>query len=213
MTKPAIGLVGGIGSGKSEVARLLSRRGARIIAGDRLGHEALDDEAVRQQLLARWSRSILKGEGEGEGEEIDRGRLGKIVFAAPDQRRALEALTHPYIERRFHEEIAAAEKDDSVSFVVLDAALLYEAGWHRFCDCVVYVHAPRNQRLQRVAAQRGWTAKEVEARECAQWSLTDKVSRCKLAIENLNSTEQLNAAVDALLRQLPLPQARGSALE
>ncbi len=195
-TKPIIGLIGGIGSGKSRVAAEFNRRGARVIAADQLGHEALRQPEIKDQAVAHWGRGILDPDG-----EINRPRLGAIVFADPEQRRALEALSFPWIERRFREEAERAQADPNVAVIVLDAAILLEAGWSSICDRIVYVHAPRAVRLQRLAEQRGWSAKEVAARETAQLSLTDKVTRADYAVDNSGSPEDVARQVDDLLRQ------------
>ncbi len=194
--KPIIGLIGGMGSGKSRVADEFACRGARVIPADQLGHEALRRPEIRDQAVKRWGHGILDAYG-----EIDRRALGRIVFADPAERKALEALSFPWIERRFREEIAEAEADPKVVLIVLDAAILLEAGWDRWCAKLVYVHTPRSVRLERLAAQRGWSAKEVEVRETAQLSLTEKVSRADAAVDNSGSLEQTARQVDNLLRQ------------
>jgi dephospho-CoA kinase len=192
-----VGLVGGMGSGKSSVAEEFTRRGARIVSGDHLGHEALAQPDIRAQVLERWGPVVL-----GKGGEVDRLKLAAIVFGNPAERQALEQLVFPWIERGLREEIAAAQDDPQVSLVLLDAAIMLEAGWDRLCDRLVYVHAPRDVRLRRLAAQRGWNAKEVEARESAQLALTDKVSRADYVIDNTGSPEQLARQVDDLLHRL-----------
>jgi dephospho-CoA kinase len=194
--KPVLGLIGGIGSGKSRVAAEFVRRGAVIIAGDQLGHEALLQSAVKEQVAERWGEGVFDDRG-----EIDRRKVARIVFADSDELRALEAMTFPWIERGIEQGVRAAREDPGVALVVLDAAVLLEAGWNRFCDRLVYVHAPRAQRLARVAAQRGWTAKEVDARASAQMPLTDKVSRADDVIDNSRSPAETARQVDDLLRR------------
>ncbi len=194
--KPVVGLIGGIGSGKSRVAAEFARHGARVIVGDQLGHEALRQPAVKEQIAARWGRDVFDAAG-----EVDRRRLARIVFADPAELRALEALTFPWIERRLAEEIVLARQDPAVRLIVVDAAVLLEAGWNRCCDRVVYVHAPRAVRHRRVAEQRGWTAKEVEARANSQMSLTDKVTRADDVVDNSGPAEEMAPRVDELLRQ------------
>jgi dephospho-CoA kinase len=199
-----VGLIGGIGSGKSAVAAALARRGARVIDGDRLGHEALRQPEIRAELVRRWGEDVLDG-----GKEISRRKVAGIVFAATPEARAelkaLEALVLPYIGRRIREEIEAAKADPSARLVVLDAAVLLEAGWNNACDRIVYVHAPREVRLRRVAEGRGWSAKEVAARERLQLSLTEKATRADDVVDNSGSPEQTEAQVDALLRRWGLP--------
>ena len=199
--RPVVGLVGGIGSGKSEVAAALARRGGCVVAGDPLGHEALRQPAVRDQVVARWGRGVLGPDG-----EIDRSKLGAVVFAAPTDRTALESIVHPWIGRRLREEMDAARADPKCRFVVLDAAIMLEAGWEAACDLLVYVHAPRSVRLARVAGQRGWSPAEVAARERAQLPLAVKAARADAAIDNGDGPPQLEAEVDALLARLGIGQ-------
>ncbi|HEV3258859.1 MAG TPA: dephospho-CoA kinase [Gemmataceae bacterium] len=201
--KPVVGLVGGMGSGKSHVATEFARRGARVISGDELGHEGLRQPEIRDQVVRRWGPAVLDGDG-----IIDRRKLGSMVFADPAERRALEGLLFPWIERRFREEIAAAEKDPAVPLVVLDAAIMLEAGWSRVCDRLVYIHAPRDVRLRRLAEQRGWTTKEVTARESAQMSLSEKASRADYAVDNSGSPGQLARQVENLLRDWGLQEQK-----
>jgi dephospho-CoA kinase len=200
--KLVVGLIGGIGSGKSQVAAAFARHGARIIAGDQLAHAALRDPEVRTKVVDRWGREILGAEG-----EIDRRRLAAIVFADPAELQALESITHPWIRGRIRAEMEAARRDTSVPLIVLDAAIMLEAGWDEVCDRLVFIDAPRNVRLERLARQRGWTEKEVDARERAQLPLTEKVVRADHVLENSASLEHLNRQVDDLLHLWGLARA------
>jgi dephospho-CoA kinase len=200
--KLVLGLLGGMGSGKSLVAAEFARHGSRVLNADVLGHEALRQPAIREQLVNRWGPSILDENG-----EISRGRVGRIVFANDGERKALEAIVHPYIGQRIHQEIEAAQADPAVKWIVLDAAIMLETGWNEVCDLLIYVHAPRAARLRRLAQQRGWSAKEVEAREHAQISLTEKATRADRAIDNSESPDALARQVQSLLRQLGEPAA------
>src|SRR6476661_983717 len=154
--KPVIGLVGGIGAGKSAAAAALARRGGAVIDADRLGHEALEVPAVKEWLVARWGRDVLKPDG-----TANRRAIGGVVFRDPAELRALESVVYPVIGRRAEEEIARAQADPAVRFVVLDAAVMLEAGWSGACDHLIYVDAPRDVRLARLAARSGWTEAEV----------------------------------------------------
>jgi len=97
------------------------------------------------------------------------------------------------------EQIAAARADPATSLIILDAAILLETGWGKRCDRIVYVHAPRRQRLERVLRQRGWDEKEVIRRGKAQWQLTDKVSRADAVINNSGTVADLGPRVDCLI--------------
>lgn len=196
MAKPVIGLLGAMGSGKSTVAAEFVRRGGRLISGDALGHEALRQPDVREQVVKRWGPDVLDEHG-----EVNRRKVAALVFADEKERRALEAMVFPWIERRFREEIDKANADPDVAFVVLDAAIMLEAGWNNVCDFLVYIDAPRALRLRRLAGQRGWSEKEVQARERAQMPLTDKVSRADFAVDNSGPPEAAARQVEDLLRR------------
>jgi dephospho-CoA kinase len=200
--KPVIGLIGGIGSGKSRVAAEFARHGAAVISGDQLGHEALRQPDIRDRAIKRWGAGVLDAQG-----QIDRRALGRRVFADPGELQALEKIVFPWIERRIQEEIASARHDSAVRFIVLDAAVMLEARWNRFCDRIVYVHTPRETRLQRLAQQRGWTEKEVQARAEAQLPLTTKVTRADAAIDNAGSPDDLAGQVAQLLTAWIFPVA------
>ena len=103
----------------------------------------------------------------------------------------MEAIVFPWIEAGIAARIAAAQADPVVRFIVLDAAVMLEAGWNKFCDRIVYIHAPQQMRLDRLARQRGWSAEEVQARTQAQLPLTDKVTRADAAIDNSGAPAQL----------------------
>jgi dephospho-CoA kinase len=195
-SKPVVGLIGGMGSGKSLVAELFRQRGAQVISGDLLGHEALRQPEILTQVVRRWGPQVLETDG-----MVSRARLAAIVFKDPKELRALEAMVFPWIERRIREEIAAAQARAEVRLIVLDAAVMLEAGWNKMCDWLVYVDAPRAERLRRLEEQRGWGAKEVQEREQMQMSVTDKASRADYALDNSGTPEQVHEQVDDLLRQ------------
>jgi dephospho-CoA kinase len=200
--KLVIGLVGGIGSGKSQVAAAFAQHGARIIAGDNLAPAALRDADIRAAVVARWGAGMLDERG-----EIQRRRLAAIVFADPAELKALEAMTHPWIRRRIRADLEAARNDASVPLIVLDAAIMLEAGWNDVCNRLIYIEAPRDVRLQRVRRQRGWTPKEVDIREQAQLPLTEKVVRADHVLDNSATLEHLNHQVIDLLHLWGLAQA------
>jgi dephospho-CoA kinase len=195
--KPVIGLIGGIGSGKSLVAAEFVRHGGCVVSGDKVGHEALTQPDVRNRIVARFGVGMLDATG-----AVERKKLGQRVFANPAERQALEEMVFPYIKEKLTQEIARARQDPQIAFVILDAAIMLEAGWNNACDVLVYIHAPRAVRLTRLAEHRGWSAKEVAARENAQFSLTDKVTRADWAIDNSGSPEETARQVSDLASRL-----------
>ena len=194
MKKLVVGLIGGIGSGKSQVAAALAARGARLLCADELAHQALRQPEVRDAIAARWGSGVLDEHG-----QVVRRRLAEIVFASPTERRALEALVHPWIEERLRAAVEAARAEQGVRLIVLDAAIMLETGWAGLCDRLVYVDAPDELRLRRVAEQRRWSAQEIEAREAAQLPLTQKRLRADHVVDNSASLAHLNRQIDELL--------------
>jgi dephospho-CoA kinase len=195
MAPPVVGIIGGIGSGKSVVAEAFAAHSGHLIAADRLGHEALRQPEILAQIVARWGTQVLDADG-----EIDRKRLAAIVFADANERHALEAMTHPCIGRRIREEIAKAGARPEIRLIVLDAAVMLEAGWHDVCDHQVFVDAPREVRLQRLQ-QRGWSAQELENREKAQMPLDEKRRHADAVVDNSGAPELVAPQVAALVQQ------------
>lgn len=199
--KPVIGLIGGIGAGKSAAAAAMARRGATVIDADRIGHEALEQPDVKAELVRMWGPNVLKSDG-----TANRRTIAGIVFPNPTELKRLEALVFPHIGRRVEGEIAAADADPKARFVALDAAVMLEAGWSERCDRIVYVDAPREVRLARLAVRSGWSSAEVAAREASQMSEDEKKARSDAVIRNGGAPEQLQERVDDLLRTWDLLQ-------
>jgi dephospho-CoA kinase len=194
--KPVVGLIGAIGAGKSTAARCFAARGGFVIDADALGHEALRQPEVVAALVARWGEGVRKPDG-----SLDRRAIGRIVFANPVERSALETLVFPYIGKRSVEEIARGVADPNSRFVVLDAAVLLEAGWNNNVDRIVYIDAPRELRLERLAARSGWTDADLTAREAAQWPVEEKIRRSDVVLINDATPAELQEHVDSLLRE------------
>lgn len=187
-----IGLVGGVASGKSAVAAALSRRGAVVFDADKLGHRVLEEPEVRDALVARWSAAILSPDG-----RINRRAVASRVFGdtpeAISEREFLEQTLHPRIRRLVEAEIRQLP-DASVPAIVIDAPLLIEAGWNDICQAVLFVDAPRPQRLAR-ALTRGWTPEEFARREASQLPIEEKRRWATRVIDNSGSLEDLEAQV------------------
>jgi dephospho-CoA kinase len=205
---PVLGLVGGIGAGKTAVAAAMAEQGARVLDADAIGHALLDQTPAREEVVARFGEGVLV---EGDPARVDRKRLGEIVFADPRALRDLEAILHPRMRRTFEKAIARAARRRTHRLIVLDAAILFEAGWDDLCDRVAFVEAPREVRLARLADARGWTAEQVEARERAQLSLEQKRARADFAIENSGDEGRLAADLAAAWGRLHVrPRSRPS---
>jgi dephospho-CoA kinase len=193
---PVIGLLGGVGCGKSFVAQRMQARGAVVLDADRAGHAVLRDSAVIAAARARWGDGIFDADG-----QINRRDLAQIVFAPTPQGTAelafLEALTHPRISQRLEAEINQLASGDPPPAIILDAPVLLKAGWNKFCDKLVFVDAPLEVRQQRVQS-RGWSTDELARREAAQEPLEVKRSLCDVVVQNGGAAEQTEAEIERI---------------
>jgi len=182
-----IGLLGGVASGKSFVARALADLGAVVLDADQAGHEVLREPEVKNALRQRWGESIFGSDG-----EIDRRAVSRIVFGAspdaPRELRFLEQVTHPRITERLRKQMAAASATGAPA-VVLDAAVMLKARWDRLCDTLWFIDVPRDVRLERAKA-RGWDKAQFAAREAAQESVEEKRRLCDVVIDNSGAPQQ-----------------------
>jgi dephospho-CoA kinase len=187
-----IGLIGGVASGKSAVGAALARRGAVVFNADEFGHAVLKEPEIREALVERWGPGVL-----GEDGEISRPAVAMIVFArtaeGEQEREYLEQLVHPGIRRRIEAAIQALPTS-AIPAVVIDAALLLEAGWAAVCTAIVFVDAPHEQRLAR-ARKRGWSDEEFSRREAAQLPIEEKRRRASNVLDNSGTMAELDAAV------------------
>jgi dephospho-CoA kinase len=199
MPLTTLGIIGPIASGKSTVARMFGELGAVVVNADELGHEVLREPEVEKSAREKWGGDIFAEDG-----HIDRARLAQIVFAqTPEgekERLFLEQLTHPGIRRRLGETLRSLE-NDGVIVVVLDAALLLEAGWDEFCAKIIYVEAPGGVGLER-AKERGWSTQQYAAREAAQMPLERKRERADIVLDNSGTSESLRAEVQRVWSSL-----------
>jgi dephospho-CoA kinase len=173
-----IGLAGGIGSGKSSVAAAFARLGCAVIDSDREAKAALDRPEVLATLKQWWGAGVVAPDG-----TADRAAIGRIVFADPAQRTRLENLIHPLI-RRTRAQAQAEARAVGAPAILYDAPLLFEAGLDALCDAVIWVECPREERLRRVMASRGWDDAELAKREAAQWPNDMKRAKCSHEIWN-----------------------------
>jgi len=198
MVAPIIGLTGGIGAGKSMAAAFLTELGARVIDADRIGHEAYRPGS---EGFARVVETFGPGVVGADGA-IDRRALGALVFADPAARARLNALVHPVIAAEVGRRIAAARAEGFDGPLVVEAAVLLEAGWRPLVDWVWVVSTRREHAVARIMAARGLTSEEVERRLDAQTSDAERRRHADLVIENDGSPAALRAAVEAAWRTL-----------
>ncbi len=189
-----VGLTGGIGSGKSEVARLLAGRGAVVVDADALAREAVAvGTPGLAAVVAEFGSDVLDEDG-----ALDRARLGAVVFAEPARRAALEAIVHPYVGRRSAELVAAAPPD---AVVVYDVPLLVEKSLQDGYDVVVVVDASEETRIGRLA-DRGTPEADARARMAAQSGRAERLAVADVVLDNDGDLDALAEQVDRLWAQL-----------
>lgn len=189
---PVIGLTGGIGAGKSTVAGLLSAMGCVVSDSDRDAAVVMDSREVIDRLCEWWGEEIVAVDG-----ALDRKAIARKVFADEAARQRLESLVHPLIHDRRRRRFE--EAGPTTPALVIDAPLLFEAGVDGECDVVVFVDAPRDVRLHRVARDRDWDERELDRREAAQLPIAEKRSRSTVVITNDSDRDRLATEVRAVL--------------
>jgi len=195
--KPVIGLLGGIGSGKSTVAAELVRLGCGLVDADAIGHELLEEPQVKEQIRRLWGPEAFD-----EAGRVDRAALAEIVFRSPDDLAALNAVMHPRMRRRMAERIESLLAKPEVPAVVVDAALLLETNWHELCSTFVFVSAPDRLRTRRVAEARNWDQSTWKQRENSQKPLDIKASRAEHVIDNSSDLPCLRERVRSLFHRI-----------
>ncbi len=188
-----VGLTGGVGSGKSTVAQMLSELGAEVIDADALAREAVaPGTPALGRIVDAFGAEVLDG-----GGRLDRAALAAVVFADDAARARLNGIVHPEVARLAAERMRRLE-ERGARWVVYDVPLLYENGLEEMFDVVVVVDSAPEQRKQRLEERNGWTAAEAAQRMAAQLPLSDKVDRADHVIDNSGSRTETAARVRRL---------------
>lgn len=190
-----LGLTGGIASGKSTVSHLLAERGARIIDADRVGHQVIAPDGEAYPLVvAAFGTAILDEDG-----SIARAKLGAIVFADPARRQELNAISHPRMGDRMARQIREIRASpEPPALIVLDAAILFEAGWDALCDHVCTVEAPEGVSIARLRERDAMDDASARQRLAAQLDNAERARRAGTVLRNDGSLDELAARVEAL---------------
>lgn len=197
-----IGLTGGIATGKSTVSRMFRELGADVIDADQIAREVVAPGSPALIEIQRRFPTVIAADG-----QLERAKLGTIIFADPKQRGALNAILHPRIHHAF-----LAKKSElagrGVAVALYDAALLIENELHHDMDGVILVTAPRELQIARLAQRNGLTRQEAEARLSAQMPLEDKTRFARWIIDNSGDLASTRAQVEKLWASI---QARAAA--
>ena len=178
---PLVGIVGGVGAGKSSVVRNVKSLQLHFIDADRIGHDQLTVKKIKDQIVKTFGTQVLDSSG-----DISRPDLAAQVFGDSsenqEKRKQLNTIVHPAIRSEIRRQINSAPQDADA--IILDAALLLEAGWADECNAVIFIDTSLEQRRKRVAETRGWSAEELQRREASQLSLEEKRRRSDFCVDN-----------------------------
>jgi len=197
-----LGVLGGIASGKSHVARRLAGPGGVVVSADALAHAALAAPEVRAEVSAAFGPGVVGADG-----AIDRAALAAVVFRDVAARRRLEGWIHPWVRARIYAALEGARAEGRPR-VVLDVPLLLENdaqhGLVRVCDHLVFVEVDAAERERRARVTRGWEPGELARREAAQLPLDEKRRRATVVVRNDGTLAELDFAIDTALAELGL---------
>ena len=187
-----LGIIGGIGSGKSTASALFRQLGAAVISADDIGHQVLLLPDIKKAVQERWGSAVFGADG-----EIDRRKLAAIVFANEQELTHLKSLTHPLIAAEMHRQREEHERN-GVQLCLLDAPLLLESNWEPMVDLIIFVSASAEERWNRVK-NRGWSEREWKQRESAQLPVEEKSRRASIVLDNSGDTDHLRMQVEAFV--------------
>ena len=205
-----LGIVGGIGSGKSTVTGLLVEEGCAAVDADALAHQVLETEEARRAVRERFGEAVFDGQG-----NVARSELADLVFRDPKALADLNDIVHPAVRRTIRTQIDAHRKaypfrstpqtvtprTAAAEVLVLDVALLASSPLAEECDAIVFVDADIELRRQRCQA-RGWTPDEIERREGFQGTVEQKRQLASLTVDNSGSIADTRRQVRELLRSI-----------
>jgi dephospho-CoA kinase len=178
-----VGLTGGIATGKSTVSAMFAHLGARVIDADLLAREVvMPGQPAHEAIVREFGPEVVQADG-----HLDRKRLGDIVFADPERRKRLEALTHPAIRRRQERILSVLDEEAFEGLVIWDAALLIESGGAKGMDRVVVVLTDPDTELRRLMARDGTDEAAARRRIASQMPVADKARQADHVIDNSGS--------------------------
>ncbi len=189
----SIGLTGGMGSGKTEASRILSDLGADIIYADEVGHRAyLQNTETWQELVANFGEGILQADG-----EIDRRKLGAIVFSDREHLDKLNSIVHPRMYRML-QEMLRGFSENGAKVVVLEAAILIEADWLSLVDEVWAIEVPELVAVERIKLRTGLEEEEIRKRLRSQLTNEDRSKKADQVIDNSGDINELRRKIDLI---------------
>jgi dephospho-CoA kinase len=192
-----IGILGGIGSGKSTVAAEFAKLGCAVIDADKLAHQQLEIPETKQKIIESFGEDILDDNG-----NIDRKALGEIVFNDKEKLALLTEIIHQPVLEKTHSLIEQYRKDESVKAIVLDMPLLMEVGEHENCDTLIFVACDIEKRLERAKNSSIFSEKQLKIRENLQISLDIKANIAENTVDNNSGSMVLSRQISVLFPKI-----------
>lgn len=188
-----IGITGSIACGKSTVSNYLKSKGYIVIDADKIGHEALDDDYVKEKLILAFGNEIL------EDNKINRQKLGELVFGSSSNLNVLNSIVHPEIRKKILEKI---DKNNDKELIFIDVALLFEAKFDDLVDKIIVVYVDKNTQLTRLMKRNSISEKEALSRIVSQMSPIEKAKLGDYTVNNnldvINTYEQVDKVLSEL---------------
>ena len=195
-----IGLTGGFGSGKSTVSGMLQELGARVLDADKVGHQLYQPGTpVWKEVVAAFGPGIVQA-----NREIDRKKLGEVVFKDPEALKRLNAIMHPRMFEAMKETLEGWRRE-GVKVAVLEAAILFEANWTPLVDQVWVTRALEEKVAERLGRDKGLSPAQVRSRLASQMSVEEKAKRAQVVIDNSGPLDKVRKQVEGLWRRLNSP--------
>lgn len=188
-----IGLTGNIGCGKTTVSQMFEDLGAEVIEADAIGHRLLEKEKVKKRVVSIFTKRVLNGKG-----SISRKKLRNLVFKDKKKLGQLNSILHPLIVKEIKRKIKASQSN----LIVIDAAVLLEAGWNSLVDKILVVTTPYHTQLKRIKDQGDFSPAEIKGIMEAQLPQSEKIKRADLVIENEGSVEKTREQVRKIWEKL-----------
>lgn len=197
-----VGLTGNLGAGKTTVASMLARLGAKVLDADQIAHRFIGPHGP-------CFKPIVRNFGEGilTGGSIDRKKLAAIVFGDPEKLQTLNGIVHPHVIKEIRQAIVQYKdrrvpSETKPRVLVVEAALLIEAGLRKLVDIVIVVKAGRRLQVRRVVEERGTTPQEAAARIARQMSIREKMRYADIVVDNRGNLDQTKKQVEGIWQKL-----------
>ena len=188
-----IGLTGGIGSGKSTVATYIASKGIPVYIADEEAKKLMDSKVIIKKIQAIFEENVVTNDG-----NLDRKKIGNIVFNQPEKLAQLNAIVHPEVKKHFGKWV---KKHKNQSFVVKEVAILFETGGHLACDKVIMITAPQEIRIERAIKRDNVTRESVLSRIENQLPEAEKMKMSNFVVQNID-LQSTFTQIDQILKIL-----------